>query len=134
MRKMYIFLFSLVILLLAGCDAEPACPPTSGVRPYLTSVDLETLPTPVPSLSPIEVEISGNTMKVDRLVEGALCNDTWRGTIYVNCDVRVFEWEEEPFFLKGCDLNIEPGTVVYVAAHNDAAYYNGCSCHTGEQP
>jgi hypothetical protein len=22
--------------------------------------------------------------------------------------------------------------VVYVAYHNDAAYYNGCSCHTGE--
>jgi hypothetical protein len=24
--------------------------------------------------------------------------------------------------------------VVYVAAHNDAPYYNGCSCHTGTNP
>jgi len=29
-------------------------------------------------------------------------------------------------------LNIAPNTVVYVAAHNDAPYYKGCSCHTGQ--
>ena len=40
--------------------------------------------------------------------------------------------ENNPLFLKGCDLNIAPNTVVYVAAHNDDAYYKGCSCHTGE--
>jgi hypothetical protein len=134
MRKMNAFLFSLLILLLAGCNAEPVCPPISDSKQYLTSVDLKTLSTPVPSPFPVEVEINGKTMKVDKLVEGALCNDTWRGTVYVGCGVRVFEWEEKPLFLKDCDLNIEPGTVVYVAAHNDAAYYNGCSCHTGEQP
>jgi len=39
-----------------------------------------------------------------------------------------------PLFLKGCKLNIDPNTVVYVAAHNDAPYYKGCSCHTGEDP
>jgi hypothetical protein len=24
--------------------------------------------------------------------------------------------------------------VVYVAYHNNTAYYNGCSCHTGATP
>jgi len=51
--------------------------------------------------------------------------------VYVTCDVQVLEWKDRPTFLEDCDLVIEPGTVVYVAAHNDAAYYNGCSCHTG---
>jgi hypothetical protein len=71
---------------------------------------------------------------VDKIVAGSMCNDTWRGTVYVTCDVQVSEWENEPLFLKDCNLSIEPGTVVYVAYHNDTAYYNGCSCHTGEQP
>jgi hypothetical protein len=73
-------------------------------------------------------------MTVDRVVSGPLCNDRWQGTVYVGCEVQVLEWSETPLFLKDCDLTIEPGTVVYVADHNDAAYYNGCSCHTGELP
>lgn len=69
---------------------------------------------------------------MDKVIEGPLCNDTWNGTVYVTCNVQVYAWEEHPTFLKNCDLKIEPGTVVYVAYHNDTAYYNGCSCHTGE--
>jgi hypothetical protein len=82
--------------------------------------------------SPVEVEISGRLMTVDRIVTGPLCNDSWKGKVYVACDVQVLEWEEQPLFLKSCNLSIEPETVVYVAYHNDAAYYNGCSCHTGQ--
>ncbi len=52
--------------------------------------------------------------------------------VYVTCNVQVYPWVEEPTFLKNCNLKIEPGTVVYVAYHNNTAYYNGCSCHTGE--
>ena len=89
---------------------------------------------PVDSTSPVEVKINGKMMTADKVVTGPLCNDQWKGSVYVACDVQVFKWEEEPLFLKSCDLGIEPGTVVYVAYHNDAAYYNGCSCHTGEQP
>lgn len=67
-----------------------------------------------------------------------LCNDVWSGTVYVGCDARVaqaaLDEESNPLFLKGCDLDIAPNTVVYVAAHNDAPYYKGCSCHTGEAP
>jgi hypothetical protein len=68
-------------------------------------------------------------------VSGPLCNDRWEGTVYVTCDVQVAPWDEEeenPLFFKDCDLEIEPGTIVYVADHNDAPYYKGCSCHTGE--
>ena len=43
----------------------------------------------------------------------------WRGTVYVACNVQVYPWEELPTFLKDCDLEIEPDTVVYVAYHND---------------
>jgi hypothetical protein len=71
-------------------------------------------------------------MLVDKVVAGPLCNDDWSGIVYVTCDVQVYAWEEFPTFLEECDLKIEPDTVVYVAAHNDTAYYNGCSCHTGE--
>ncbi len=73
-------------------------------------------------------------MVVDRVVEGPLCDDHWQGTVYVGCGVQVKEWSEKPLFLKDCDLTIEPGSVVYVADHNNAAYYNGCSCHTTEEP
>lgn len=81
------------------------------------------------------VEIGGKQMLVDKVVSGPLCNDTWQGTVYVTCDVQVAKWNEDenPIFLKGCNFTVEPGTIVYVAAHNDAAYYNGCSCHTGEE-
>ena len=71
---------------------------------------------------------------VDRVVQGPLCNDTWHGKVYVDCDIQIAAWEETPKFLSECDLVIAPGTVVFVAAHNDAAYYKGCSCHTAEEP
>lgn len=71
-------------------------------------------------------------MTVDKIVEGPLCNDTWSGTVYVGCNVEVYRWEKSPDFLQNCNLSIQPGTIVYVAYHNDTAYYNGCSCHTGE--
>jgi hypothetical protein len=79
------------------------------------------------------MDIGGRTIRVDRVVEGPLCNDAWSGTVYVTCNVQVFEWKDQPTFLRGCNLAIAPGTVIYVAAHNDAPYYNGCSCHTGEE-
>ncbi len=51
--------------------------------------------------------------------------------MYVTCNVQVYPWEEQPTFLKDCNLTIEPDTVVYVAAHGDEPYYKGCSCHIG---
>jgi hypothetical protein len=80
------------------------------------------------------VEIGHESLQVDKVVEGPLCNDTWRGTVYVACNVQVYPWREQPNFLENCQLNIEPLTVVYVAYHNNTAYYNGCSCHSGTTP
>lgn len=88
----------------------------------------------MPTPGPVQVEIGRKTMLMDKVVEGPLCNDSWSGAVYVTCNVQVYAWEEQPTFLKNCQLNIEPGTVVYVAYHNNTAYYNGCSCHTGETP
>lgn len=125
-----------ILLLFTSCQTKPACPPVPDEVRYLSSLDAESIPSPTQAEvpSPLEVKISGRLMTVDRVVTGPLCKDTWKGTVYVACDVQVLQWEEEPLFLKGCNLSIEPGTVVYVAYHNDAPYYNGCSCHTGEEP
>jgi hypothetical protein len=78
------------------------------------------------------MKIRGKDIRVNKVVEGPLCNDTWSGTVYVTCNVLVYPWDKHPTFLKDCNLSIEPGTVVYVASHNSTAYYNGCSCHTGQ--
>ena len=138
----HLFLMTIVLVFfLAACEREnTVCPPDEGTpQPALQLADITEM-TPIPRLSsaPIQVEIQGKTMEVDIIVDYPLCNDDWSGIVYVGCDTRVAEAELDaganPLFLKGCDLSIEPGTVVYVADHNDAAYYNGCSCHTGEQP
>jgi hypothetical protein len=69
---------------------------------------------PPPSASPLEVEIGRRKIMADKVVSGPLCNDTWRGTVYVTCDARVAAWSdaEAPTFLKGCNLDVESGTVV----------------------
>ena len=69
-------------------------------------------------------------IEFDRVIHGPLCNDTWEGVVYVGCDVQVAKWEGKPKFLEGCSLKIDPGAVIYVAAHNNAPYYKGCDeCH-----
>jgi len=82
--------------------------------------------------TPVEVVIRGRPVMVDQVVRGPLCDGDWRGKVYVACDIQINKWEETPNFLQECDLSIEEGSVVYVAAHNDEPYYKGCSCHTGE--
>jgi hypothetical protein len=134
MKKWLIIVMGTVLLCLSACqEQEPACPPSTGTPLHLT-VQPQGLPTSTPAgnSSLIPVEIGGKTILVDKVIEGPLCNDTWNGTVYVTCDIQVYPWIDQPTFLKGCNLSIAPGTVVYVAYHNDAAYYNGCSCHTGE--
>ena len=78
------------------------------------------------------VEINGKEIWVDQVIQGMLCSGSWSGTVYVPCQVQVYAWEEDPLFLENCDLDITPGTTVYVAAHNNEPYYQGCSCHTGD--
>ncbi|NJC97827.1 MAG: hypothetical protein C3F07_06475 [Anaerolineales bacterium] len=116
------------------CPADKATP-----RSTLRLADLIELPPPASASSEsIQVEIGGRKMDVNILVDYPLCNDNWSGVVYVSCDAQVAEADldanSNPLFLKGCNLNIAPNTVVYVAAHNDAPYYKGCSCHTGTLP
>ena len=140
-KKLLFFIIMLVSFFLFACSrTNTVCPLDEGtLQPALQLVDLIEAPPPVPASSaPIRVEIRGKMMEVDKVADYPLCNDTWSGTVYVSCDAQVAEAELDadanPLFLKGCNLNIAPNTVVYVAAHNDAAYYKGCSCHTGEAP
>ncbi len=134
--KRFILSFILIALLLivSSCqEATPVCPPNTQTPQYLTTPPGQ-LPTPSPVSELHSVVIGRREMKVDKVVSGPLCNDWWSGTVYVTCDVQVYPWTEDPTFLKDCQLNIEPQTVVYVAYHNNTAYYNGCSCHTGLTP
>ncbi len=138
--KLAVLLTMLAICLLSACERQNATVCTPEVGTPRPTVDLASLlritPTPGPSPTPVKVEIGGKMMLVDRVVAGPFCNEEWSGTVYVNCDAQIAPWddEENPLFMEGCNLNIEPNTVVYVAAHNDAPYYQGCSCHTGDLP
>jgi hypothetical protein len=130
----WLLLWTAALVALAACAQAPTCPPEQHPIRYLDSAppSSEAIAAPEPAVITTEVEIGGRLMKVDRVVEGQLCHDHWQGTVYVGCDVEVVRWDEQPLFLKDCDFSVEPGSVVYGASHNDAAYYNGCSCHTGE--
>ena len=134
-----IFTIVLLSFFLVACErGNTVCPPDEGTpQPALQLADLIEMPPPPPSGS-TQVEIRGKLMEVDKVVDYPLCNDTWNGIVHVSCEARVadadLDADANPLFLKGCNLDIAPNTVVYVAAHNDAAYYKGCSCHTGEAP
>jgi len=125
-------IFIAFLLLVSACQpAVPVCPPDS--ISYISDfTQFSSSPSAEQSPSPVQVDINGKSMVVDDVIHGPLCDSKWSGTIYVACDLQIIEWLEDPTFLKDCKLTIEPGTIVYVAAHNDAPYYKGCTCHTGE--
>lgn len=136
------FLLSILLLfILTGCARkQTVCPSNEGTPQAVLEIE-ELIKSPAPEAiptGPVQVMIRGRKMNVDKVVNYPLCNDNWKGTVYVGCDVRVAKAEldanSNPLFLKGCNLKIAPNTVVYVAAHNDAPYYKGCSCHTGISP
>lgn len=125
MRSRRVMIFCILGgLLLAACTSSTCPEGTVGylLPPYPTE-DTETVTTPG------LIEIGRQQVLVDEVISGDLCNDSWSGTIYVTCDLRVPAWEEESFFFKDCDLEIEEGTIAYVEAHGDQPYYEGCSCH-----
>lgn len=133
-RKIIFLSLFLTLIFLSGCGKrDPTCPKSTGTPQFLT-VPPQQLPIPTAKLasSPVNMEIGGKIIAVDQVVDGPLCNGNWSGTVYVTCNVQVYPWVESPTFLQYCNLTIEPETVVYVAYHNDAAYYKGCSCHTAE--
>jgi len=136
MKNLIAPVFFVLSSLLAACQPQaPICSPVTGAPKRLTTWPTEASPGPGADLAPVPaiVNINGKSVSFDRIVKGPLCKATWQGLVYVSCEVQVHPWVDQPLFLKDCDLSIAPDTVVYVAAHNNAAYYNGCSCHTGEE-
>ena len=137
MRNLPVLILLFLTIFCQACQSsEPVCPPDRikyvpdlDALHFQNTSDNASYPPP-----PTEIEIKGKLLAMDRIVQGPLCSDTWSGVGYVACDLQIIEWEEDPTFLKDCDLNIEPGTVVYVASHNNEPYYKGCSCHTGDVP
>jgi hypothetical protein len=124
MIKIRILFLTLTAIALAGCTANSQACTTDALRPTIEA----------PTTLPAWLEIGGSPIQVDQVVSGSLCDGDWEGVVYVTCEAQAPAWEGEPLFLQYCDLEIAPGTVVYVAAHKDQAYYKGCSCHTGEEP
>ena len=133
MKFRIFFLISICTLLVGGCQPD-VCEP--GSITYVA--DATSLPDTATVLESgltdgsTSIQIGKKTVEVDRVIHGPLCNDHWSGKIYVDCDVQIVAWTEEEGvnFLENCDLVIDPGTIVYVAAHNNAAYYKGCNaCH-----
>jgi hypothetical protein len=127
MKKISFVIFSVLVFAISGCKAA-ICPEDS-VK-YVESVNLMPLNTNEPQSQKESIQIGNKEIEFDRVIHGPICNDTWKGTVYVACDVQVVKWLDTPKFLDGCNLTIEPDTVVYVALHNDAPYYKGCTeCH-----
>jgi hypothetical protein len=128
MKKTFgISIVCLSLLLLAACtrqssvcDTEPPDQPVEVRQSLYLENDLA---------NPVEIRIRNRPVQINEIVHGFLCDAEWEGQVYVDCDVEVAPWDENPFFFDGCDLDIAPNTVVYVAYHNDTAYYQGCSCH-----
>jgi len=115
-----IFLFA---LLLTACTHK-TCPPER-----LSYMDP---PYPVEVSNPVMPQIAtinGQEIEVDEIISGPLCNDTWAGTVYVTCDLQIPAWEEESIFLRDCSLNVDEDAIVFVEAHGDQPYFEGCSCH-----
>ena len=124
----------IIMLGSAGCTpAKPVC--AEGSVSYVSDASLfPTAIAPEAAGSNLElqtVEIAGKEVEVNRVIHGPLCNESIQGTVYIACDVQVAAWSEHPDFFKNCDFNVEPDAVIYVAYHQNAAYYNGCaSCHS----
>ena len=136
MHKKYLSLIIPICALLAflaSCQGSASLPTNQSNQAYITTSPSREDPaaTEKPTGVSESIKIKGRTIMVDKVVEGFLCNDTWSGIVYVTENIQVNSWTETPLFLTGCNLVIAPGTVVYVAHHNDTAYYNGCSCHIG---
>jgi hypothetical protein len=119
-----------IALILSGCGAQ--CP--EGTISYLT--DLSTVlvsPDDSPRFGPKTLEVrtlfGRKSVEFDEVIRGVICEDQWSGTVYVTCEIEIPAWKENPFFLQDCPISIDPNTTVYVEAHRDKSYHDGCSCH-----
>jgi hypothetical protein len=139
MKTSIALLLASSLLFVSACERK-AIVCSEGSVTYLSDSDIESLAklsstgNPEKAYMPATVEIKGKKTKVDMLVQGPVCNTTLAGKVYVGCDIQIPGWDKEhpPVFFQDCDFKVEPGSVVYVARHNDAVFKKGCACHTGE--
>lgn len=127
----------LIALIAAGCSRQSSvCATDPPNLPVETRQPENFNLSEKQSSFPQEIQIRNKMVAVDQIIHGSICDDVWRGVVYVDCDVAVPDWEKEEDgsakFFEDCYLVVEDGTVIYVAYHNDEAYYKGCSCHTNE--
>lgn len=126
------FIFVVCSLIVSACDRQKTVCSEENIG-YIE--DIATFPALEefkPGAEPTSVEINGKMKLVDHIVEGPVCNENWRDTVYVGCDIQIAAWEEAPRFFEACDFTVEPGSTIIVAHHNNEPFYRGCSCHTGE--
>ena len=123
--RLALILLSGFAFLLPACGAK--CPPER--ISYGNDLSLFPPPGGADASNPTTIEIKGKQIKIDRVVTGPVCNETWSGKLYVTCDIQIPAWERDPFFFQDCDFEVEEGTIVYVEAHHNKQYDEGCSCH-----
>ncbi|MDX9851812.1 MAG: hypothetical protein RBT01_14980 [Anaerolineaceae bacterium] len=131
-NKPLLFLTFIFIILLSACmDARSLCTP--GMISYRDRGD------PFPSLTetqlnPQQIEVKKKMIDFDHVVTGQLCNNHLEGMVYIGCDIEIYAWEGKSNFLDDCDFTVGKNTIIYVAAHNNTAYYKGCdSCHISDK-
>lgn len=130
-KPLLIFTLFSIVLLSACMDARSLCTP--GMITYRERSN------PFPPITenqfnPQQIEIKGKLKNFDHLVAGQLCNNHLEGSVYVGCDIEIYAWEDKSNFLDDCNFSVEPDAIIYVAAHNNTAYYKGCdSCHKRDE-
>jgi len=133
MKYFFLVFCIFLIIFLSGCQPQaPYCTENSlaYLEPGETFPTLEEISAKDTGPKQIIVEVNGKEMSFDQVVHGPLCNNHLNGKVYIACDIQIAKWQEKPTFLDGCDFEISPGSVVYVAAHNNAPYFQGCDfCH-----
>lgn len=130
-KLLLITTFIFIILLSACMDSRSLCSPgeitfrdRGDPFPALTEVQL----------NPQQIEVKKKMINMDQVVSGQLCNNHLEGKVYIGCDIQMYAWEDKSNFLDDCDFTVAPNTIIYVAAHNNTAYYKGCdSCHVSNK-
>lgn len=125
MTKTYTILLCLsLIILLSACQPKPWQDESRCLEAEQSG-----------EASPYFITVDGEQFCVDTVLEDDLCDAELSGIVYVYDGIRVAEWENAPNFLKGCDFEVAPGTIILVGYHNNTPYYNGCaSCHDENAP
>lgn len=132
MKNHILILGLLLIFVSSACQPKaPVC--AEGSISFFTdknNIPVATAMADASNNTGLTVEINGKPKEFDQVIHGPLCNNQLSGKVYIACDIQINAWENSPNFLDGCQFKVSPGSEVYVAAHNNARYFQGCDyCH-----